>query len=221
MPENKLLDLSREIAAAVDHIEQLVYEAVKPFGFRKHGRTLHRFVDGDISQVIHFQNGCPQKGVYDVLWINLGIRIPECAQRYDGVTGEKRKYYQEYACTIPTRLGDLAAQQETYDLREDPEAIGRDVLDKLRRYVLPVFETITSREAVLENRELLLEFDHMTYRTLADLEESMIHFKRGNLLETQRLFARYYRTQKQAGANRGHIAYLENLGEKLGLSLED
>ncbi len=60
---------------AVDEIEKLVYAYLKPLGFRKFGRTLHRFVDGDISQVVNFQNGCPQKQVYGILWVNLGVRV--------------------------------------------------------------------------------------------------------------------------------------------------
>ena len=66
---------------SVDIIEKIVYEYLKPLGFRKHGRTLHRFVDTDISQVVNFQNGCPSKGVYDILWVNIGIRVPECVER--------------------------------------------------------------------------------------------------------------------------------------------
>ena len=39
----------RELSSveAVDEIERLVYAYLKPLGFRKLGRTLHRFVDGD------------------------------------------------------------------------------------------------------------------------------------------------------------------------------
>ena len=33
----------------VDEIEAAVYEHVKPYGFKKYGRTLHRFVSEDIS----------------------------------------------------------------------------------------------------------------------------------------------------------------------------
>ena len=44
----------------IDEIEAAVLDFVKPYGFKKHGRTLHRFVSGDISQVIHFQSGMPQ-----------------------------------------------------------------------------------------------------------------------------------------------------------------
>lgn len=41
----------------VDKIEAAVYVHVRPYGFKKYGRTLHRFVSEDISQVIHFQSG--------------------------------------------------------------------------------------------------------------------------------------------------------------------
>ena len=47
----------------VDEIEAAVLEHVKPYGFKKHGRTLHRFVSQDISQVIHFQSGMPTDGM--------------------------------------------------------------------------------------------------------------------------------------------------------------
>lgn len=44
-------------AICTDEIEAAVYAQLKPLGFRKYGRTLHRFVSGDLSQVIHFQCG--------------------------------------------------------------------------------------------------------------------------------------------------------------------
>ena len=56
----------------VDEIEAAVYERVKPYGFKKHGRTLHRFVSEDISQVIHFQSGMPTHGMSGLLCVNLG-----------------------------------------------------------------------------------------------------------------------------------------------------
>ena len=42
------------VTQQIDYIESEVYKRIKPLGFRKHGRTLHRFVSGDISQVISF-----------------------------------------------------------------------------------------------------------------------------------------------------------------------
>lgn len=37
------------VTQQIDYIESEVYKRIKPLGFRKHGRTLHRFVSGDIS----------------------------------------------------------------------------------------------------------------------------------------------------------------------------
>lgn len=53
----------------VDDIEAAVYVHVRPYGFKKHGRTLHRFVSGDISQVIHFQSDMPAHGVGGLLCV--------------------------------------------------------------------------------------------------------------------------------------------------------
>ena len=84
----------------VDEIEAAVYEQVKPYGFKKHGRTLHRFVSEDISQVIHFQSGMSSHGMSGLLCVNLGIRIPECSERTFQPQAEKKKYYHEYECMM-------------------------------------------------------------------------------------------------------------------------
>ena len=84
----------------VDEIEAAVYEHIKPYGFKKHGRTLHRFVSEDISQVIHFQCGMPSHGMSGLLCVNLGIRIPECSERTFQPKTEKKKYYPELSAKI-------------------------------------------------------------------------------------------------------------------------
>ncbi len=122
---------------SVDLIEKIVYEHLKPLGFRKHGRTLHRFVDGDISQVVNFQNGCPPKGVYDILWVNLGIRIPECAERKFSIEEPLKKYYHEYECNIRTRLGSLVDGKDTfYDLKKDPSISLNDLRNLLFLFLM-------------------------------------------------------------------------------------
>ena len=74
----------------VDEIEAAVYAHVKPYGFKKYGRTLHRFVSEDVSQVIHFQSGMPTHGMSGLLCVNLGIRIPECSERVFRPKAEKK-----------------------------------------------------------------------------------------------------------------------------------
>lgn len=74
----------------VDEIEAAVYVHVRPYGFKKYGRTLHRFVSEDISQVIHFQSGMPAHGMGGLLCVNVGIRIPECSDRVFQPKAEKK-----------------------------------------------------------------------------------------------------------------------------------
>ena len=107
-------DKQLDTKTIVDSIEKAVYAEVKPLGFKKHGRTLHRFVDGDISQVINFQVGCPPKGVYDVLWVNIGIRVPECFLRSFSPEERLEKYYHEYHCNIRCRLKEIEGQNEDW-----------------------------------------------------------------------------------------------------------
>ncbi len=74
------------VTQQIDYIESEVYKRIKPLGFRKHGRTLHRFVSGDISQVISFQCGQAYLDATHLMWVNIGIRIPECTERrFDAV----------------------------------------------------------------------------------------------------------------------------------------
>lgn len=176
----------------VDIIQSVVYEYLKPMGFHKHGRTLHRFVEGDISQVIHFQNGCSQKGVYNILWINIGIRVPECAEKKFVISEPLKKYYQEYECNIRTRLGSLVDGNDTfYDLRKCPKKIAIDIVDRIQKYVLPVFDILNSREAILQHRANYPHFDQLTNH-LIFLEEAMIYGRRGDVEKASELFNRHY-----------------------------
>ncbi len=247
---------------SVDVIEKIVYEHLKPLGFRKHGRTLHRFVDGDISQVVNFQNGCPSKGVYDILWINLGIRVPECVEHRFNISKPIKKYYHEYECNMRTRLGSLVDGKDTfYNLKKDPYKIGKDAVERIKKYVIPVFDTLNSRDAILNRRAEHPLFDQFNNHLIL-LEEAMIIGRRGNLSEATRLFNAYYqnalaeyncifeqgtKTYLKKGermvyhnaktdetetitatkngyvttycANRSHLDYLEELAQKLGITI--
>lgn len=177
---------------SVDIIEKIVYDYLKPLGFRKHGRTLHRFVDGDISQVVNFQNGCPPQGVYNILWINIGIRVPECVERTFVVTEPLKKYYYEHECNIRTRLGSLVDGKDSfYNLKKDPHKIGNDIAEHLKKYVIPVFDVLNSRDAILKHRREYLDFDEM-HNGMIWLEEAMIMGRRGNTEEATRLFNVHY-----------------------------
>lgn len=114
----------------VDLIQRIISPYLKENGFRRYGRTYTRVVDTDIAQVINFQNGCPQKGVQGSLWVNLGIRVPECHEHKISDFSQK-KCYQDYECNIRCRLDD-----DGYDLSENAESIAEDILEKLKEYAV-------------------------------------------------------------------------------------
>lgn len=107
-------------------IESAVFRKLRPLGFTRHGSTLHRFVSGDISQVIHFQCGPARLDTTPLLSVNIGIRIPECAERRFFPVNDKA-YYHEYECNIRSRLGILSSKstegEKAFPLDGDREAI--------------------------------------------------------------------------------------------------
>lgn len=200
----------------VNDIESAVYEHIKPYGFKKHGRTLHRFVSDDISQVIHFQSSMPQRGMSGLLCVNLGIRIPECSEMVFHPQGEKKKYYYEYECTIRSRLGIVRGKKEAwYDLRKRTDRIIKSVIDEIDQYVLPAYEILSSRDAILAHRRDYPLLDNMSSMIL--LEESMIYGRAGNLEKAKNLFELYYESavaEYNAQMTNGHKQYLRK-GERI------
>lgn len=207
---------------SVDTVQGIVYEYLKPLGFRKYGRTLHRFVESDISQVINFQNGCPQKGIHNALWINIGIRVPECAERKFTGSEPMKKYYHEYECNIRTRLGSLADGEDTfYNLNRSPEKIAADIIERLGKYVIPAFDVLGSRKAILLYRKNYPSFDELTSHLIL-LDEAMIFGRKGDIKKASELFNSYYQKALVLNsANHGHIDYLEKLAAELGIVLSD
>lgn len=178
--------------AVINEIEAAVYAVVKPLGFRKHGRTLHRFVSGDISQIINFQCGQAIRGDNHLMWVNIGIRVPECDLRSFQPEDPLKKYYHEYDCTIRTRLGTVRGKAEAeYDLHKPTDKIIKDILSQLQTYVLPVFDILSSREAILEKRREVPFFD-TTNGHLIPLEEAMIYGRLGNIEKATERFNTHY-----------------------------
>ena len=200
----------------VDEIEAAVLEFVKPYGFKKHGRTLHRFVSGDISQVIHFQSGMPTKGMGGQLCVNLGIRIPECSERTFQPKTENKKYYHEYECTIRSRLGTVSGKQETwYDLHKKTDKIIKSIIEEIDQYVLPAYEVLNSRESILAYRKLYPMLDDMN--SLILLDECMIYGHIGNTEKAKELFELYYQyavKEYNDLVENGHKQYLKK-GERI------
>ena len=180
------------VPAVIDEIEAAVYAVVKPLGFRKHGRTLHRFVSGDISQVINFQCGQAIRGENHLMWVNIGIRVPECSLRSFLPEENPKKYYHEYDCTIRSQLGTVCGKRESeYDLHKSTDKIIADILHQLQTYVLPVFDSLNSRDAILEKRRDFPPFDTIYNHSIL-LEEAMIYGRQGEFAKAAERFNAYY-----------------------------
>ncbi|MCR5182558.1 MAG: DUF4304 domain-containing protein [Clostridia bacterium] len=177
---------------ALDEIEKTVYQGLKEYGFRKYGRTLHRFVSEDISQVINFQAGRPADGMAGIFCVNLGIRVPECVDRQFQPTEPLGKYYREYDCNLRSRLGKKRVGEDVwFAFGSDNEKIGHQILKLLKETVLPVFDLLNSREAILEHRRDYKAFDQLN-SNLVLLEEAMIYGHIGDMDTSKRLFQEYY-----------------------------
>ncbi len=200
----------------VDEIENAVYEHLKPHGFRKFGRTLHRFVSDDISQVISFQSGMPAQGMRGLMCVNVGIRVPECFERSFSPVNDK-KYYRESACNIRSRLGAVSGRGDTwFDLRKNTNGIIARILKETEERVLPFFDLMNSREAILAHRRDYPLFDAINSHLIL-LDECMIYGRLGEIEKAKERFDIYYRSVVAEYADRttnGRKVYLKK-GERI------
>ena len=123
--------------------------------------------------------------------MNLGIRIPECSEKVFHPQGEMKKYYHEYECTIRSRLGEVSGKKETwYVLKKPVDKIVKNIIEEIEQYVLPTYEVLNSREAILAHRRDYPLLDNMSNVIL--LEESMIYGHMGDLEKAKELFELHY-----------------------------
>ncbi len=207
----------------LDGIEKDVYVFLKPYGFRKHGRTLHRFVSGDISQVVNFQLGQAYLGTTHLLSVNVGIRVPESILRTFQPEEKTKKYYHEYECNIRSRLGAVEGKAKSvYDLREPADAITADILRQLKDVVLPTFDVLCSREAIIKHRREYPNFDSLNPHLIL-LEEAMIYGCWGDLASATKLLHQYYDSAVERSKKLHipyHLKYLHELAGQLGIVLD-
>ena len=195
----------------IDEIEASVYAAIKAHGFKKHGRTLHRFVSGDISQVINFQSPLSVWGMKKSFCVNIGIRIPECTEKILNPINEK-KYYKEYECTIRSRLGTVSGERETwYDLRKDANKISKSIIKEIETVVIPTFDVLNSRDSILAHRRNYPLFDTIFSHQIL-LEECMIYGHLGDVQKAEESFELYYESavaEYNTLMESGHKQYLK------------
>jgi hypothetical protein len=231
-----------DVKSCIDRIENEIYQILKPLGFRKHGRTLHRFVSGDISQVVGFQCGESYRDETHLMWVRIGIRVPE-SYEWTFEPQKPKKFYHEYECNMRSTLG-LTDQQElavranggcipdgtTYDLRNDLDEIIEDISRKIKQDVIPALGVLSSREAILAHRRDYPRYDTFDRQIL--LEEAMIYGRNHNIDKAKELFEAYYREAEEHAtdtfvlggelfdrkdATARHLEIMDELARKLGL----
>ena len=190
----KLFSKTIDVDACIELIENALYERLKEYGFKRYGETLHRFVSEDISQVISFQGGQALRNESHLLWVNIGIRVPECFERQFDVD-HPEEYYHDYECNMRTKLGIVKYKDQnkirSYDLRKNPDRITADIWEELLTQVLPVFEILNSRENILAHRREYPWFDMVNAQEIL-LEECMIYGHLGDKGKAAECFEMYY-----------------------------
>lgn len=89
-------------------------------------------------------------------------------------------------------------------------------VDIIEKYVIPVFNTLNSRDAILKHRRDYVNFDELNNHLIL-LEEAMIFGRRGDLAEVTHLFNNYYQhilAQYNHKLEHGTQTYLKK-GQKL------
>ena len=73
---------------------------------------------------------------------------------------ERWKYYNEYECNIRCRLDEYVEKKDNpYNLKEKPKKIADDIIKKLDKYVLPVFDILSSREIIIKELKNYSDFN--------------------------------------------------------------
>lgn len=159
MTENQQRKRLEEATAALDTVQAEMFSLLKPYGFRKHGRLFHRFVDGDISQVVEIQRGQAYREETHLFWINIGIRVPECVLKSFRPEANAKKYYHEYQCNMRWTLGEQSKKKTgEYNLRKPLEPMIADIKAKLETVVVHVFEVLNSRDAIMAKQHRYSQF---------------------------------------------------------------
>ena len=137
-----------------------------------------------------------------------------------------KKYYHEYECNIRSRLGEIEGQKEScYDLHKSTDIIIEDIVRQIQMLVIPTFEALNSRDAILLRRREYPRFDLLNNHLIL-LEEAMIHGRCGDTAKAAETFNLYYHlfenaqlAQKDSRVIKNHLRYLDGLAVELGIEI--
>lgn len=204
----------------LDEVEAAIAACLKPCGFTRHGHVFHRFVEGDISQVVEV---VPEAAFVRrrSFRIRAGVRVPECALMTFSPS-EYVKYHDSDECDLICELQTADRRSGGVFVLQDPvEPLCGRILGQLRERVLPAFATLCSRDAILVRRHAFPDFSPSGF---TPVQEAMIHGRRGDLRRAEAVLSEYCRrgeTWMPPAARRLHRAYLHAVAARLGLMLRE
>ena len=194
---NKPKEILNDLQSAVHK------ELLKINGFKKSGRTFNRISSDGIIEVINFQSGRHEFGneipglrenLYGNFTINIGICIPEYYEhRFD----KTKKFYQEYDCSIRTRIGSLIKDGEDvwWELRQSylEEQIDR-IIQLLNDVGLKWLEQLNSRENIYQNWESIAKNYNLSNNAKLNIATIQIL---NNIESGKDLYKEYYKSTEK------------------------
>lgn len=114
-------------------------------------------------------------------------------------------------------MGVVSGKNETwYDLHKKSYKIIKSIIEGIDQFVLPAYEVLNSREAILAHRKDYPLLDNLEHRLIL-LEECMIYGYLGNVEKAKQLFEKYYQSAVEEYndlVKNGHKQYLKK-GERV------
>ena len=105
------------------------------------------------------------------------------------------------------------------------DSITADIIRQIQTLVIPAFEVLCSREAIISRRRDYPRFDLLNNHLIL-LEESMIYGRWGDTEKAAQTFSLYYQlfgsgqlAQKDRRAIQNHLRYLDGLASELGIEI--
>jgi hypothetical protein len=212
-----LINLKSELNA----IQKEIYLYLKPLGFKKKGRTFNRQTEDGIYQVINIQSGKYEFGdkyvipglrenYYGKFTINLGVMVKEI---YDlDIYHKNKDVYQDYDCTIRTRLSRLTVKKDIWwAITDNNLTIAKEIIEGLNSHGILWLDNFENRDKIGENWG---NIEDSAKR--AKLDVALIVFHRDKE-KGATLIQEYYNSIEN---HRGHKEYVRELAGRLGLEIK-
>jgi hypothetical protein len=209
-----------DFAEQLDAIQAQVTAFLKPFGFRKKGRTHNRTTEAGLVQVVNFQMGeypigehyvIPgiRESYYGKFAVNLGVLLP-CVREVEWQKPAP-DFVQEHYCTIRSRLGSLAyGTDHWFDLTRNTSTLAATLVQLFDKFGLPFLDQFPDYASALAYFD---EHGNLPFQNSkrASLEAAIVAHHLGDSQRAQHLFERAHSTD-----HKGFRKHVSTLANRLG-----